>query len=126
LRWFPRPLQDETRRRFRYAQTTVDNTLLPFFASGFGSLSVQNKNCRRGPDVAATFPPSPLSGAVSVPLPRTPSENILSNTFAKLKKKDQLTAVQMMGEEIRTSRDERLCRRLTAQMAQRQRWGYPL
>ncbi len=48
--------------------------------SGF---KVQNKKCRRGPATtaaaaaAATLVPS---GTVSVPLPRTPNENIRSNT----------------------------------------------
>jgi len=55
----------------------------PRGGTGFSGLSEQYKKCRRGSvalATAATAATRAPSGAVSVPLPRTPSENMRSNT----------------------------------------------
>lgn len=57
---------------------------------GLSGFNIQNRKCRRGPALTAAAAAAATrvpNGTVSVPLPRTPNENILSKTCSRLFKR---------------------------------------
>jgi len=61
----------------------ISRLRLPFpaeLAPGSPFFKLQNKKCLRGPEVEPATAAAAANGAVSVPEPRTPKENIRSNT----------------------------------------------
>lgn len=83
----------------------------------FSFLSGQKRKCRRGPVVApATAATRAPRGCVSVPLPRSPSENILSNTT------ERSTSAKREYWVFRLTRGSESFRSvLTSEMCKRQR-----